>query len=452
MNRTELFETTPISKAVTTLAVPTMLGMLVTVIYNMADTFFIGRTGDANQVAAVSVALPVFLLLMAVGNIFGIGGGSYISRLLGRREERKVKETSSFCFYACIAMGFLAMFLFLVFMDPILSVIGTSANTYDFTRTYLVIIAFGAPFVCLQSALGQIVRSEGASKQAMIGMMIGTVVNIILDPIMILSMEMGVAGAAWATIIGNACSVAYYLWYFFRCNTSLSVDPRDFSMKDGIFRNVLAIGIPVSINNMLMSLANIVLNRYAVQYGDSVVAAFGVVNKIVMIDVMLLLGLSQGVQPFIGYNYASKNYRRMNGSISFSIKVSIVMGVLFTVLAFAFGPTMIGIFINDPVVIDIGTRILQATLCIAPLLGLQFIFMNAFQAFGMAGYSLILSLCRQGLAFFPAVIIGNLLFGLDGIIWAQPIADVVSIVLATCLYLRTNRRLKREAIPLDTTA
>lgn len=452
MNRTELFETAPISKAVTTLAVPTMLGMLVTVIYNMADTFFIGRTGDSNQVAAVSVALPVFLLLMAVGNIFGIGGGSYISRLLGRREERKVKETSSFCFYACIAMGFLSMFLFLVFMDPILSVIGTSANTYDFTRTYLVVIAFGAPFVCLQSALGQIVRSEGASKQAMIGMMIGTVVNIILDPIMILSMEMGVAGAAWATIIGNACSVVYYLWYFFRCDTSLSVDPRDFSMKDGIFRNVLAIGIPVSINNMLMSLANIVLNRYAVQYGDSVVAAFGVVNKIVMIDVMLLLGLSQGVQPFIGYNYAAKNYKRMNGSISFSIKVSIVMGMLFTVLAFAFGPTMIGIFIDDPVVIGIGTRILQATLCIAPLLGLQFIFMNAFQAFGMAGYSLILSLCRQGLAFFPAVIIGNLLFGLNGIVWAQPIADVASITIASLLYLRTYRKLKKQSSVVPVTA
>ena len=194
--KNDLFEKYPIPKAVMTLAIPTMLSMLVTIVYNMADTYFVGQTGDPNQVAAVTLTMPIFFLLMAFGNIFGIGGGSYISRLFGERKIADIKHTSAFAFYGSIALGLIGMVVFLLFMDPILTIAGASPNTIGLARDYLTIIAYGAIAISLQNSLAQIVRSVGAAKESMIGMMIGTIVNIILDPIMILSMGMGVAGAA----------------------------------------------------------------------------------------------------------------------------------------------------------------------------------------------------------------------------------------------------------------
>ena len=227
--------------------------MMVNVFYNMVDTFFVGKTNDPNQVAAVSLTMPIYLLLMAFGAIYGIGGASYISRSLGAKNYDKAKQTSSFAFFASVATGLVCMTVFLIFMKQILKLSGASINTYQFAKDYLMIVAFGAIFVICQMSMGQIVRSEGSSKEAMIGMILGTVINIILDPIMILYMKMGVAGAAWATIIGNACSTFYYIWHIAKKSTFLSVKLKDFSMHDDILKNVFAIGLPVFINNVLMS-------------------------------------------------------------------------------------------------------------------------------------------------------------------------------------------------------
>lgn len=308
--KNDLFEKYPIPKAVMTLAIPTMLSMLVTIVYNMADTYFVGQTGDANQVAAVTLTMPIFFLLMAFGNIFGIGGGSYISRLLGEHRIADIKHTSSFAFYGSIALGLIGMVVFLVFMDPILTIAGASPNTIGFARDYLTIVAYGAIAISLQNSLAQIVRSVGAAKESMIGMMIGTIVNIILDPIMILSMGMGVAGAAWATVIGNACAVLYFIYYIFKHSDVLSIAPQDFRMEGAIAKNTFAIGIPASVNNILMSFSMIMLNSFASAYGDTVIAALGVSGRVFSIVVMLALGLAMGIQPFIGYNYAS---RTING-------------------------------------------------------------------------------------------------------------------------------------------
>ncbi|WP_304332328.1 MATE family efflux transporter [Brachyspira innocens] len=442
----ELFENYPVHKALMTLALPTILGMLVNVFYNMVDTFFVGKTGDPNQVAAVSLCMPIYLLLMAFGNIFGIGGGSYISRKLGAKDYESVKKISSFAFYASIIVGFISMAVYLIFMRDILKISGASPNTYQFSKDYLVIVAFGAPFVVNQMAMGQIIRSEGSSKEAVIGMMIGTVVNIVLDPIMILYMNMGVAGAALATIIGNACSTAYYIYHILRKKSFLSIHFKDFSMPKDILINVFSIGIPVSINNILMSASNILINNLAAGYSDNVVAGLGVAQRIFTLVILVLIGLSQGLQPFVGYNFAAKNYKRMSDSIKMSCVVSVVIGSILLGLSLIFGRWSVGVFINNEEVIDYGVKFLVASYTVAPIIGFQFVFMSTFQALGKSIPSLILSLSRQGIAFVPAILIGTKLFGINGIIWSQPIADIVSVALATVMYIYIYRKMKRKAL------
>lgn len=448
----DLFEKYSIPKAVFTLAVPTMLSMLVTIIYNMADTFFVGQTGDANQVAAVSLAMPIFLLLMAFGNIFGIGGGAFISRLLGKRNLEEIKKTSAFSFYGCIALGLLSMAAFLLFMDPILSMAGASINTMDFAQGYLTIIAYGAIFICLQTSLAQIVRSIGAVNEAMIGMMIGTVINIVLDPIMILGMGMGVEGAAWATVIGNACAVIYFIHYIVKKSDVLSIDRRYLKFEGIIAKNTFAIGIPASVNNILMSISMMIMNNFASAYGDNVIAAFGVSLRVFTVVVMLSLGLAMGIQPFIGYNYAQGNFSRMNGAIKFSSIVGVVMGVIVMAVSLAFPTQIVSFFINDPDVVEVGAYILTVQMLVAPILGIQFIITTVYQSIGKAIPSLVLSVCRQGLAFIPLLIIGSTFFQLQGIIWTQPLADFFSVILAVGMYTVTYRKLKTSMAESETVA
>ena len=287
----ELFENAPVPRAVTVMAVPTIITMLVVVIYNMADTFFIGQTKDAMQVAAVSLATPVFMVFMALGNLFGIGGSSAISRALGQGSMEKARQISAFCCYASLGLGVIMAVLFLAGMDPILMMIGASENTVGYARQYLTYLAFGGPFIMFGTAFGNILRGEGAAKESMIGNMSGTVTNIILDPVMILLLGWGVAGAAIATVIGNMAACAFYLLYFLRKKSSLSIRLRDFKAGDQIALGVMAIGIPASLNNILMSFANIILNNVLASYGDTPVAAMGVAMKANMLVVLLQIGL-----------------------------------------------------------------------------------------------------------------------------------------------------------------
>ena len=287
---TDLFEKTPVPKAVATMAVPTMISMLVVVIYNMADTFFIGQTKDPLQVAAVSLATPVFMIFMALGHLFGIGGSSAISRALGERHKDRACHISSFCCYGSLGLGVIVAILSVLGMETILHLIGASVNTIGFARQYLMIIAIGAPFIMFSTAFANILRGEGASRESMVGNLLGTVVNIILDPIMILALGWGVTGAALATIIGNIAACLYYIAYYLRGKSTLSIHFRDFKMGDGIASGVAGIGIPASLNNILMSFANIILNQALVGYGDTPVAAMGVAMKSNMLVVLLQIG------------------------------------------------------------------------------------------------------------------------------------------------------------------
>lgn len=438
----EIFEKLSVPKAVASLALPTVLSMLVTVVYNMVDTYFVGQTGDPNQVAAVSIVMPLFMVLMSIGNIFGIGGTSLISRVLGEGDKKKVKSISSFCFYSAIVFGIVMIGVFLIGMPVLLKLIGASDHTWTFASNYLTWISIGAPLIILSIALSNIIRSEGAAKAAMIGMVLGTVTNIILDPIMILALNMGVTGAAIATVIGNLVTVVFYILYILMGESILSISPKDFRVSDGILKEVFLIGLPASLNNLLMSAASIFLNNFLVSYGDVPVAAMGVAMKANMLVFMLQIGIAMGVQPLIGYNYGSGNIKRMKAVISFSILCTVMIGTILTVIYYFTAEEIIKVFISDLSVIEYGVPMLRALMTIGPFIGILFVFMSTFQAMGKAIPALILSLSRQGLVFIPALYLSNYLLGLNGIIYAQPIADIASIVMALLLFLFIKKKLQ----------
>lgn len=434
-----IFSTAPVPKAVAKMAIPTMLSMLITVIYNMVDTFFVGQTGDASQVAAVSLGTPVFMLIMAIGVVFGAGGSSVIARALGQNDHKRIRQVSSFCFYAVLGAGVIMIGLLLAGMGGILNVLGASESTRAFAGEYLLWISIGAPFIMLSNALSNIIRSVGAAKEATVGMMAGTVLNIILDPILILGLGWGVRGAAIATVIGNLANTAYYLWYLLRHKDLLSCAPQDFRCR-GVIGAVVAVGLPTALNNIMMSVSNILLNNFLGGYGDTAVAAMGVATKANMLVVLLQLGLALGVQPLIGYNYGAKNIQRLKSITKFSLGCTLVLGVALTAVYYFAADAIVGVFISDAQVVANGVPMLRALMVSAPLLGILFVFSNALQAMGKAVPSLLLSISRQGFVFIPLLFILNPLFGLQGIIYAQPAADLFSVALSAILFVTIVKR------------
>lgn len=444
---TDLFEKAPVPKAVATMAVPTMISMLVVVIYNMADTFFIGQTKDPLQVAAVSLATPVFMIFMALGHLFGIGGSSAISRALGERRKDRAWHISSFCCYGLLGLGVMVAVISVLGMEQILHLIGASENTIGFARQYLTIISIGAPTIMFSTAFANILRGEGASRESMVGNLLGTIVNIILDPVMILGLGWGVSGAALATIIGNIAACFFYISYYVRGKSMLSIHVKDFRMGEGIAASVAAIGIPASLNNVLMSFANIILNQALVGYGDTPVAAMGVALKSNMLVVLLQIGLCVGIQPLIGYNYGSGNKKRLMQVFKFTGVVSVIMGMLLTLFMIIARKTMIQVFINDAEVVSYGIRMVVALQLSAPFIGILFLCINTIQGMGKALPSLVLTVCRQGLIFIPLIFILNAMLGLDGVIYAQPAADYLSILVGImiCMHLfRSMEHRERE--------
>lgn len=458
-DNTLVFSEYKIPRAIAALAVPSMLGMLINIVYNLADTFFVGQTNNANQVAAVSVSMPLFLLLLAVGNLFGVGGCAFVSRSLGEGNREKIKTISSFCIYGGIIVGVIMAVIFVAFRRPLLYVIGASDNTIDFACDYLFWIALGAPFSVTAIMTGNLIRGEGAAKQSMFGMIIGQVANIILDPIFILGtgdklfgismpfgFDFGVAGAAMATVIGNILSVLYFLVYFLRGKSILSISPKRFSGKNGIAKGVVSVGMPAALNNLLMSLSNIVINMFLIKYGDSAVAAMGVALKANMLVTMLQIGLGQGIQPLVGYCYGARNFARMKSSIIFSMVCNILIGASVTVFYIVFREQVIRLFIDDARVVEYGVKMLTALMTPGFAIGIMFIINFAFQGMGKGIQSLILAVGRQGLVYLPVLIVMDKAVGLEGLIWAQPTADFVCIVVSIMMFAVTMKKLKKQQI------
>lgn len=436
MKGIENFEYTSIPKVVFKNALPAIISMLVVLLYNMADTFFVGQTGDEIQVAAVSLATPVFLIFMATGSLFGIGGTSSISRALGNKNNGYAANVSSFCFWMSIFVGIGYFIIFQLFMNPILNIIGTSVDTIEPTRNYLSIVSWSAPFVLVSTAFSNIVRAEGKSNEAMVGTTTGTILNIILDPLLILTFKMGISGAAWATVIGNIVATAYYLIIILRGDTFLSLKLRNCKISRTIIYEVFSIGIPASLQSIMMSVSSVMANILLAKYGDTILAAYGISIKLAMIAGLLQMGLGQGIQPVLGYCYGAQQTDRFRAVIKYSNKLAISMGLVLTAVCWLFAEPMTHLFIDSRSVTTHAVPFLKTLLLSGPALGILFVHINALQAMGAAKESLLLSICRQGLIFIPLLYGLNELFGLNGLVPAQPIADAISCVLAAYLFRR----------------
>lgn len=439
----QLFESAPVPRAVMNSALPAMAAMLMVLIYNLADTFFIGQTGDDLQVAAVSLATPVFLIFMAVGSVFGIGGTSVISRALGARNEEFARKACSFCMWCCVTVGLIMSAAFLIFTDDILRLTGASDDTWEYAKTYLTIVSCSGPFVLIANCYSNVIRAEGQSAQAMLGQIIGNLLNIVLDPIMILTLGWDIAGAAIATVIGNVAGAVYYIVYFLRGRSMLSISPRDFSASGGIASGILSIGIPASLGSLLMSVANIIMNSRMAAYGDMALAGIGVAMKVTMLTGMICIGLGQGVQPLLGYCVGAEKWDRYRGIMRFSLVFALGLSVIMTALCYVFAGQIVNAFLTDSTAFDYGLRFSRILLSTSALFGVYYVLLNALQASGAALASLIVNLARQGLIYIPALLILDSIFGASGLVWAQPVADVLSLALVIVLYLMQN--LKRAA-------
>lgn len=437
----EIFKNAPVPKAVISNIIPSIISMIMVLLYNLADTFFIGQTKNAYMVAAVSVATPVFLIFMAVGMLFGIGGTSLISRKLGEGEEEKAKKISAFCFWTGLTIGVAAMIFIWIFIRPLCRLVGASDDTVEYASQYLNIVAVGIPFLIISNSFSNIIRSEGRAKTAMSGMIIGNLMNIILDPIMILGFHWNVAGAAVATVIGNIFSAGFYISHLISKRSILSIRIRDYRASDHIATGVMAIGIPASLNSVLMSVSNILINKVMVGYGDMAVAGLGVAMKVNMIVVMLLIGLGTGIQPLLGFCFGARNKKRYMAVLRFSLLLAFGLSLVMTVICYCGAGPLVTAFLDNADAFEYGMKFARIYILSGPVMGILFVMINAIQSTGAAVPSLILSVSRQGLLYMPILFVFSHIFDSARMIaMAQPVTDYLSAGLAVILFIFICRK------------
>lgn len=436
-----LMESAPVHKAILKLSLPTVLSTIVSLIYNLTDTYFIGLLDDPVQLGAISLAFPVFMVVQAVGNIFGNGAPSYISRCLGAKNYNEARKTSSVSVYMAVSASALMTVLYFIFKNPILNILGTSDANLAPTSRYLNIIVGFSIVLTLQIILPAFLRAEGRVKEAVTGMLIGTILNIILDPVFILILNQGVAGAAWATIIGNCVAVIYYLTIYLRGKTTLSINPSDFKPNSRIIREVIKIGLPSSISQILMSVSNILLNNLASSYGDFVISAYGVAGKMIQIVFMLMLGYVSGYMPFAGYNYGANNINRLTSALKFTAVTATGACIILLIPFVGLSHWFMTAFTSDTEIINTGVMFLRIQAFAVPILGLQLTMMCTFQAMGKAVHALVINLGRQCLFYIPLLYILNNMFMLQGLMLAQPIADYMTTITALIIGVPLIRKL-----------
>ena len=446
--KTLLFEEMPIPRAVAKLAVPTILSSLVTVLYNLADTYFVGMLNNSVQNAAVTLAAPLILAFNAVNNLFGVGSSSMMSRALGSRDYETVHRSSAFGFYCSIFCGLLFSLLYVIFQPFVLTILGADATTAEATAGYLRwTVACGAAPTILNVVMAYLVRAEGAALHASIGTMSGCILNIILDPIFILpwGLNMGAEGAGLATFLSNcvACGYFFVLLYVKRKNTHVCIRPSMFCLKRRIVLGVCGVGIPASIQNLLNVTGMTVLNNFTSSYGSDAVAAMGITQKINMVPMQIAMGLSQGIMPLISYNYASGNTPRMKKTLTFATKIAISSLVAVAAGYFVGAGFLVRLFMQNPEIVAYGTRFLRGFCLGLPFLCMDFLAVGVFQAVGLGKNAFIFAILRKVVLEIPALIILNALFPLYGLAYAQFAAEIVLATAAVVVLVRMFAKLER---------
>lgn len=438
-----LLEKAAVGQAIFRLALPSVLAMMVQVIYGLTDTFFIGQTGDPNLVASISLALPFSMILQAIGNIFAFGGGAYISQMLGAKRLDYARQICSSSFYLSILTGILLAFICQSFLNTILPLLGTSSATWRGTHTYLSILVMCSFIQIPQIVLAGLLRSEGATKQAMQGILIGTGLNIILDYFFIMQLKWGIAGAAWATILGNFGGGIFYLFYFRFSGTLLSIHWQNFKPTREMIGNIIAIGLPVAINTLIMTVSHILTNNVAISYGENTMAAAGIMGRLLAIGVFLQMGIAQGYQPFAGYNYGAKHFDRLKKGFFVALGLSTIIGITMTITFWGYGKELVSLFIDNDEVVSKAVIMINAFAWALPLFAFNFLTGITFQSAGRPHLALTLVLLRQLVLFLPMLYVLNYFFGFRGFIFAQPVSDLpIGILSFILLYNFFKRPLK----------
>ena len=438
--RKAVFEEASVWRAIFTMAIPAMINILVMILYNMADMFFIGQLGNSALVAAVSISSPVFTMMMAFGSMIGGGGCALIARTLGAGDSEHVRLYSSLCCWGSVLIGGVFTIVILLFQSPILSVLGANSEFWGYAKTYLTILAFGAPVMIFTTGMGNVVRSEGAVKEGMIGNLISTITNIVLDPLFILVLKWDVAGAAAATVIGNL------IRYIRFKGSNLSLSFKLAASAPGQFRKIIAVGLPNGTNNILSSISATMANNLLVSYGTVAVAAMAASGKSTTIISMIQMGICMGVQPLMAYNYGAKKLARLRETVMKLEILTFTFGLVTTLFCLFQSESIIHLFLKDPNALELGTQMIRLRVITGPILGLYYISSNFLQASGNAKMSMLVSLLRQGILFIPMIYVMNAMFGVTGNICAHIAADTLATLIGVILAVRQYRSLQKALV------
>lgn len=450
-DKTELFETMPVGKALLTMAVPTIVSQLITMIYNLADTFFIGMSNDPYKVAAASVVGVLFFMLNALANLFGVGGGSLLSRLLGEKREQDARRVGAFSIYGSLMLAAVYSLVCFLFTQPLARLLGASDNTIDYASSYLfwVVVIGGIPST-VGLTMSHLLRSAGYSKESAFGLALGGISNTLLDPLfmfVILPAGNEVTGAAIATLLSNTITLVYFLFTFHRLKEKsvLTVSPKHARLERKLILSILSIGLPSAVTSLLANITSIVKNNLTAGYGDVELAAYGIVLKADMLPLNIGMGLCQGMMPLVAYNYASHNYPRMK-RFTYAAQISGMGAACFFIILYeVFAPQIIWLFIRDEATIAYGQVFLRIACLATPFVISNFQKIYSLQAMGKGKESLILGIFRQGLFAIPILLIMNHFVGLYGVVAAQLISDGITFIFSTLIYRKVYNRLTEAA-------
>ncbi|MFD0674385.1 MATE family efflux transporter [Cohnella sp. GCM10027633] len=432
------FEKAPVAKAVAHFAVPMMLGTSMSVIYAILNAFFLGTLANTAMLTALALTLPLFAAIMALGNLIGMGSGTFISRLLGEKRYDDVKHVSSFAFYSSVVLGLIVMAVGLPLIDSIVHGLGATLDSFGFTKDYVTMMLIGSPVVVLFFTLENIVRSEGAAITSMIGMILSVVVNIILDALVIFVFHWDVIGVASATVVSNLVASVFYAYHMGAKSRFLTVSVRWFKASKDILANVFKIGVPVFVMSIFLGAMSLILNHYLVAYGDQATAAYGISSRLLQFPEFILMGLCEGVVPLIAFSYTA-NKLRMKHTIGFTIKAILALAALFGIIVYLISDHLIGLFTNDPQLIEMGSYILHVTFLSLFITGMTTLFTGIFQATAQGTAAFVMSVI-QGVTLIPVLYLANRMNGFHGVVWSLVVADAVAFLVgAIMLYVLRNK-------------
>jgi len=442
-NRIYLLEEAGVASALLKLGIPTMVGMLISALYNAIDAYFVGGLG-MSQMGAVSVVFPVVQIIIGLGMMFGAGASSYISRLLGKGDNEQADKTASTSLFSGLLVGAIIIIGIMVFLDPVLTALGSTETILPYARAYAKIYVTGSIINVFTVMMNNLLTAQGATKFTMIAMLTGSIANVILDPVMIYGMDLGIEGAAIATVISLCINMALYIGYIAKKKGVLRFSVRNIAPSKTIYAEVLKIGIPVLLFQLLASTAMGSINTAAKPYGDYAVAAMGAVTRIMTVVTYVVFGFLKGFQPFAGYNYGAKKYERLKKSIRLCMIWSTVFCIVAAIVLFIFADPIVSLFGTDTEMAGIAAKALRLNAVLFITFGFQMVYASLYLAIGKSLVGSVLSLSRQGIFFFPLVLVLPHVMGLTGVVWVQPMADLLTTILTIVFAVRINHTLSTE--------